>query len=67
MGIEALVGEEGKVIESIPEGGTGKVFIHGEYWNAESDEPIAKGEKVSVIGVEKLKLKVKKIGGEDVL
>jgi len=67
MGIEALVGEEGEVIESIPEGGTGKVFIHGEYWNAESDEPIAKGEKVSVIGVEKLKLKVKKIGGKDVL
>lgn len=66
MGKEALIGEMGEVIESIPEGGMGKIFIHGEYWNAESDEFIPKGEKVTVIEMERLKLKVKKTGGKDV-
>ncbi len=66
MGKEALIGEMGEVIESIPEGGMGKIFIHGEYWNAESDEFIPKGEKVTVIEMKRLKLKVKKIGGKDV-
>jgi membrane-bound serine protease (ClpP class) len=38
----------------------GQVFMRGEYWNAWSDEPIGKGEKVTVIAVEGLKVKVKK-------
>jgi len=60
MGKEALIDEIGEVIEPIPEGGVGKVFIHGEYWNAESDESISQGQKVIVISIERLKLKVKK-------
>jgi len=39
----------------------GQVFIHGEYWSAWSDEPIQKGDKVIVLGMEGLKLKVRKI------
>jgi membrane-bound serine protease (ClpP class) len=38
----------------------GQVFMRGEYWNAWSDEPISKGEKVTVIAVAGLKVKVKK-------
>jgi membrane-bound serine protease (ClpP class) len=38
----------------------GQVFMRGEYWSAWSDEPIQKGEKVTVIAVEGLKVKVKK-------
>jgi membrane-bound serine protease (ClpP class) len=38
----------------------GQVFMRGEYWNAWSDEPIQKGEKVTVLAIEGLKLKVKK-------
>jgi len=38
----------------------GQVFMRGEYWSAWSDEPISKGEKVTVIGVEGLRVKVKK-------
>jgi membrane-bound serine protease (ClpP class) len=58
-GTEGLVGEEGTVTTPIaPEG---KVSIHGEFWNALSDQPIEKGEKVQVIGLVNLKLKVKKI------
>lgn len=38
----------------------GQVFMRGEYWSAWSDEPIQKGEKVTVIAVNGLKVKVKK-------
>ncbi|MFQ5692204.1 MAG: nodulation protein NfeD, partial [Nitrospinota bacterium] len=38
----------------------GKVFVHGELWNAHSGEPIAKGEKVRVVAVEGLRLEVVK-------
>ncbi len=59
-GNEALVGMVGEVTRDLtPEG---KVFIYGETWNAVSEEPVARGEKVEVIAVENLKLKVQKIG-----
>jgi membrane-bound serine protease (ClpP class) len=38
----------------------GQIFMRGEYWSAWSDEPIQKGEKVTIVAVEGLKLKVKK-------
>ncbi|MBI2882186.1 MAG: nodulation protein NfeD [Candidatus Tectomicrobia bacterium] len=38
----------------------GKVFIHGELWNARSKEPIAAGEKVRVLAVDGLRLEVVK-------
>ncbi|PIV23584.1 MAG: serine protease [Deltaproteobacteria bacterium CG_4_8_14_3_um_filter_45_9] len=58
-GMEGLIGEEGVATASIsPEG---KISIHGEFWNAISDQSIERGEKVQVIGVTNLKLKVKKI------
>jgi len=38
----------------------GQVFMRGEYWSAWSDEPIPKGEKVTILAIEGLKLKVKK-------
>ncbi len=58
-GMEGLIGETGTVSTSIaPEG---KVSIHGEFWNAMSDQKIEAGEKIQVIGVMNLKLKVKKI------
>ncbi|MDY0042072.1 MAG: NfeD family protein [Desulforhabdus sp.] len=58
-GMEALEGEVAIVQKDLsPEG---KVFVAGELWNAEADEPIAAGEKVRVVSVENLKLKVKRI------
>jgi len=55
-GTEGLVGEVGVAITPLsPEG---KVSIHGEFWNAVSDQPLEKGEKVKVIGVANLRLKV---------
>jgi len=58
-GMEGLIGEIGTV--STPIALEGKVAIHGEFWNAISDQRIEAGEKVQAIGVVNLKLKVKKI------
>jgi len=52
------VGERGVVYTPLnPEG---QVFVHGEYWQAVSDEPIAKGESVMVLEVVDLKLRVRR-------
>ncbi len=58
-GKEGLVGEIGVVQSDLkPEG---KVFVHGELWNAEAEEDIPKGTKVKVLEVKKnLMLKVTK-------
>ena len=58
-GREGLIGETGTAQSSIdPEG---KLFIHGEYWDARSDTPIAAGDKVVVEEVDGMQLKVRKI------
>jgi membrane-bound serine protease (ClpP class) len=58
-GMEGLVGEEGTAATAIaPEG---KISIHGEFWNATSDQPIEKGQKARVVGVTNLKLRIKKL------
>ena len=60
-GQEALVGMIGEVRRELdPEG---KVFVSGELWNAQAEQRIEVGEKVEVLEVHNLKLKVKKIGG----
>ena len=58
-GKEGLVGEIGTAQTDLsPEG---KVFVHGEIWNAEAAEPIAKGSKVRVTQVlDSLKIRVDK-------
>jgi membrane-bound serine protease (ClpP class) len=58
-GREGLVGEVG--IASTPITPEGKVAVHGEFWNAVSDQPIEKGDKIQIIGTVDLKVKVKKI------
>jgi len=57
-GAEGLVDEAGIANTDIAK--EGKVFINGEYWDAWSDEPIKSGEKVRVVEVVGLKLKVAK-------
>jgi membrane-bound serine protease (ClpP class) len=61
-GLEGMVGERGVADTDIhPEG---RVFVHGEYWDAFSAEPINKGERIEVIQVvENLRLEVKKVEG----
>jgi membrane-bound serine protease (ClpP class) len=57
-GAQGMVGERGTAYTSLaPEG---QVFVHGEYWHAVSDEPIAPGEPIEVVKVVELKLLVRK-------
>lgn len=56
-GQEGMIGEIGEALEAIHE--QGKVFVHGEYWQACSDEPIKAGTKIEVVQLmDGLKLKV---------
>ena len=57
-GDKGLIGEVGVVKERLAPGG--KVFVHGELWNAQAQEPIEAGAEVRVTGVDKLVLKVEK-------
>jgi len=59
MGFEGLIGEIGEVRGKL--GPTGKIFVYGEYWNAEADGEIDVGEKVQVVGYEGMSLKVKRL------
>ncbi|GAB4389988.1 MAG: nodulation protein NfeD [Thermodesulfovibrionales bacterium] len=57
-GREGLMGESGVAATDItPDGGMAKVA--GELWSATSEEPIAKGQRVTVVDVAGLKVKVK--------
>jgi membrane-bound serine protease (ClpP class) len=62
-GLDGLLGEEGYVREKIdPEG---LVFVHGEYWRARSREQIEAGERIAVVGIDGLVLRVKKITDQE--
>lgn len=58
-GTMGLVGEIGVVKKRLAT--EGKVFVHGELWNAVSPEPVDVGEKVRVTRVENLVLEVQAI------
>ncbi|MCX5805131.1 MAG: nodulation protein NfeD [Proteobacteria bacterium] len=60
-GGEGLLGEFGIAKTDVFK--EGKVFLHGELWNAKSEELIAQGEQVIVTNIEGLLLIVKKKGG----
>ena len=57
-GKEGLLGSTGIVKSKIDP--QGKVFIHGEYWDATSDEMIPEDTQVEVIEVKDIGIKVKK-------
>jgi membrane-bound serine protease (ClpP class) len=58
-GSEGLLHEEGTALTDVdPEG---RVFVHGEYWNARSAQPIRKGARVRVTRVRDLLLEVEEV------
>lgn len=60
-GVEAMVGQEAVVTESLVEGHGGTVRINGELWSARPlGGPVAEGERVIVEQVEGLKLWVRR-------
>ena len=56
-GTEGLVHKQG-VARTVLDP-TGKVFVHGEIWNARSEVPIAAGSTVEVVAVDGMNLRVK--------
>jgi membrane-bound serine protease (ClpP class) len=48
-GKEGMIGEIGTAMTDLE--ASGKVFVHGEIWEAEAESPVKKGEKVRVIEV----------------
>jgi membrane-bound serine protease (ClpP class) len=51
-----LIDEIGEARTALAPGG--KVFVHGEYWDAVSATPVNKGEPVRVVTVDGMKLRV---------
>jgi membrane-bound serine protease (ClpP class) len=63
-GSMGLVGEVGVVKKPLtPEG---KVFVHGELWNARSKEPVDENAKVRVVNVVRLTLEVEPVNGDSI-
>ena len=60
-GKEGLIGEIGHADTNLLPEKEGKVFVHGELWNATASEHIRKDEKVTVVKAEGLTLTVKKV------
>ncbi|HEX6173577.1 MAG TPA: nodulation protein NfeD [Candidatus Binatia bacterium] len=61
LGMDGLIGEIGEVRATLSP--SGKVFVHGEYWNAQTqtDGQIDVGDKVQIVGYEGMNLKVKRL------
>ncbi len=58
-GMKGIIGEVGVTRTRVKE--DGRIFVHGEIWNATSDEEIRKGSKVRVVSIEGLTLKIEKL------
>ncbi len=61
LGMDGLIGEIGEVRAKLSP--SGKVFVHGEYWNAQTqtDGQIDVGDKVQIVGYDGMSLKVKRL------
>ena len=59
LGMAGLIGEVGEVRGRLSP--AGKIFVHGEYWNARADGEVDVGEKVRVVGYDGMCLKVSRL------
>jgi membrane-bound serine protease (ClpP class) len=60
-GREGLIGEQGVALSHLGPDEEGQVKLHGEIWRAISTQSVRKGERIRVVGVEGLTLKVEPI------
>jgi membrane-bound serine protease (ClpP class) len=61
-GVEGMIGETGESLEALDP--AGRVRVHGEIWRAITvGDPIGKGEKIQVVGLDNLTLQVKLLTG----
>ncbi len=57
-GQEGMVGLTATAHTDIRPGAAGKVFVHGEFWDAIASGPVAAGDRVRVLAIEGLTLRV---------
>ncbi|HVN86208.1 MAG TPA: nodulation protein NfeD [Candidatus Binatia bacterium] len=62
LGSEGLVGQLAEVRERLAP--SGKVFVHGEYWNAVAEEPVDVGQQVRIVKVDGLKVVVRRVANQ---
>jgi len=58
-GAEGIIGETGNAVTELSP--AGKVFVHGEYWNAVSLSPAKQGARIRVTAIDKLTLTVEPV------
>lgn len=56
-GVDELVGQIGNAATALTPDGT--VFVRGEHWNARAEAPMAEGEKIEVVAVDGMRLRVR--------
>ena len=61
-GQEEMLHTTGEVLDDFE--GTGRIRIHGEIWRAESATPLRRGDKVQVVAIDGLVLKVQPLNQE---
>jgi len=61
-GSEGMIGEIGSAVTELAP--AGKVFVHGEYWDAVSLGPVAAGAAIRVTAIERLRLTVEPVPDE---
>jgi membrane-bound ClpP family serine protease len=59
-----MIGEVGHVRHVDASGRLAKVFVHGEYWDADVDGTVAEGEAVEVTAVAGLRVRVRRPGAK---
>jgi membrane-bound serine protease (ClpP class) len=64
-GREGMIGLRGTALSPLGPSG-GRIFVHGEYWNARAARPIASGGRVRVLAVHDLELEVEEDRPADV-
>ena len=63
-GLEGLIGERGRAVTDVL--GTGRVFVHGEYWDAVAEEPVPAGQAIEVIAMASMmRLQVRSVANGD--
>jgi membrane-bound serine protease (ClpP class) len=63
-GDSGIIGETGVASTDIRE--SGSVFVHGEHWNAVSDDPIPANDRIEVLEVKGMTLKVRRCPHKEV-
>lgn len=61
VGKEGMVGRVGRVRRKLADRGRVKVFIHGEYWDAATDDPVEVGDSVEVVSFDGSLMRVRRV------